>query len=232
MYVKIRILVADDEINILRFLRAHLEAGGYEVFTAIDGTEAIEKIDLQMPGLILLDIKMPRMDGFEVCRRLREWSNIPVIMLTSLGNTSDIVKAFDLGADDYVLKPFKVEELGARIKSVLRRAGAVGAVPVQPSFSKGNLKIDFAGRLVTMAGREIKLTPTEYSLLQELALNSGKVLTHGQLLQKVWGPEYLDEKDYLHVFVGRLRAKLEPEAAAPKYLMTVPGVGYKFNDDI
>ncbi|MDP2730011.1 MAG: response regulator transcription factor [Dehalococcoidales bacterium] len=230
--MKIRILVADDEINILRFLRAHLEAGGYEVFTAIDGTEAIEKIDLQMPGLILLDIKMPRMDGFEVCRRLREWSNIPVIMLTSLGNTSDIVKAFDLGADDYVLKPFKVEELGARIKSVLRRAGAVGAVPVQPSFSKGNLKIDFAGRLVTMAGREIKLTPTEYSLLQELALNSGKVLTHGQLLQKVWGPEYLDEKDYLHVFVGRLRAKLEPEAAAPKYLMTVPGVGYKFNDDI
>ncbi|MDZ4246437.1 MAG: response regulator transcription factor [Dehalococcoidia bacterium] len=154
------------------------------------------------------------------------------MMLTSLGNTSDIVKAFDLGADDYVLKPFKVEELGARIKSVLRRAGAVGAVPVQPSFSKGNLKIDFAGRLVTMAGREIKLTPTEYSLLQELALNSGKVLTHGQLLQKVWGPEYLDEKDYLHVFVGRLRAKLEPEAAAPKYLMTVPGVGYKFNDDI
>ncbi|HEY82458.1 MAG TPA: response regulator transcription factor [Dehalococcoidia bacterium] len=226
--VKTRILVVDDELSIIKFLRANLEARGYEVLTAMDGAQALQVIEMELPDLVILDIMMPKMDGFEVCRRLREWSQIPIIMLSARGDEEDKVKCLNLGADDYITKPFSASELTARVSAVLRRTQK--ATPTQPFFASGDLKIDFAKRQVTMAGREVKLTPTEYALLQELTLNAGKVLTHTHLLNKVWGPEYQDEREYLHVFIRRLRAKLEPEPTNPSYILTVPGVGYLFRD--
>ncbi len=227
---KTRILVVDDELSIIKFLRANLEARDYVVLAAMDGAEAIQTIEMELPDLVILDIMMPKLDGFEVCRRLREWSQIPVIMLSAQGDESDKVKCLDLGADDYITKPFGASELIARVKAVLRRTEAATAIPTQPSFTSGDLEVNFAQRQVTVAGKEVKLTPTEYTLLQEFALNAGKVLTHTYLLNKVWGPEYREEREYLHVFVRRLRAKLEPDPTNPKYIMTVPGVGYQFRD--
>ncbi len=185
---------------------------------------------MELPDLVILDIMMPKMDGFEVCRRLREWSQIPTIMLSARGDETDKVKCLDLGADDYLTKPFGTRELLARVRAVLRRTEATKTVSTPPLFTSGDLRISFAQRQVTVAGKEVKLTPTEYSLLQEFVLNAGKTLTHSYLLDRVWGPEYRDEREYLHVFVHRLRTKLEPDATNPKYIMTVPGVGYRFRD--
>ena len=227
---KMRMLVVDDELVNVKLLRASLEARGYEVLVAMDGTEAIRIVEMEIPDLIILDIMMPKVDGFEVCRRIREWSQIPIIMLSVLGNESDKVKCLELGADDYMTKPFGIGELVARIKAVLRRAQAIGAIPTQPSFTAGNIQINFAKRQVTVGSNEVKLTPTEYALLQELVLNAGKVLTHAHLLNKVWGFEYGEEKEYLHVFIRRLRVKLEPDPRNPRYITTVPGVGYQFED--
>jgi len=227
---KTRILVVDDELSIIKFLRANLEARDYEVLAAMDGAEALQAIEMELPDLVILDIMMPKMDGFEVCRRLREWSQIPVIMLSARGDESDKVKCLDLGADDYITKPFGKDELIARVRAVLRRTEAVASIPTQPSFTSGDLQINFVKRQVTVASKEVKLTPTEYSLLQEFVLNAGKVLTHTHLLNKVWGPEYREDTQYLHVFVRRLRAKLEPDPTNPKYIATVPGVGYQFKD--
>jgi len=225
---KTRILVVDDELSIIKFLRANLEARGYEVLAAMDGTEALQTFEMELPDLVILDIMMPKMDGFEVCQRLREWTQTPIIMLSARGDVSDKVRCLDLGADDYITKPFGASELVARVRAVLRRTGAVTTIPTQPSFACGDIKISFAQRKVTVAGNEVKLTPTEYSLLQELVLNAGKLLTHTHLLNKVWGPEYREEREYLHVFVRRLRAKLEPDPTNPRYIMAVPGVGYQF----
>ena len=225
-----RILIVDDELVIVKFLRANLEANGYETLAASDGAEALQKVEMELPDLIILDIMMPKIDGFEVCRRIREWSQIPIIMLSARNDLMDKVKCLDLGADDYLSKPFGKEELIARVKAVLRRTEAAGVIPTQSSFSSGNLTINFAKRQVTLAGSEVRLTPTEYSLLQELVLNAGKVLTHAHLLNKVWGLEYREERQYLHVFVKRLRAKLEPDLAEHEYIMTVPGIGYQFID--
>ena len=227
---KTRILIVDDELSIIKFLRANLEAEGFEVLAAMDGAEALQTFEMELPDLVILDIMMPRMDGFEVCRRLREWSQIPVIMLSARGDVDDKVKCLDLGADDYITKPFGKGEFTARIRAVLRRTESSAAVPTQPSFSRGDLEINFAKRQVTAAGTEVKLTPTEYNLLQELVLNAGKVLTHTHLLNKVWGPEYREDTQYLHVFIRRLRAKLEPDPTNPRYIMTVPSVGYQFKD--
>ena len=196
----------------------------------MDGTEALHTIEMELPDLVILDIMMPKLDGFEVCRRLREWSQIPVIMLSARGDESDKVKCLDLGADDYITKPFGASELIARVKAVLRRTEAATTVPTKPSFTSGDLEINFAQRQVAVSGKEVKLTPTEYTLLQEFALNAGKVLTHTYLLNKVWGPEYREEREYLHVFIRRLRAKLEPDPANPKCIMTVSGIGYQFKD--
>jgi len=182
-----RILIVDDELAIVKFLRANLEANGYETLAASDGAVALQKVEMELPDLIILDIMMPKIDGFEVCRRIREWSQIPIIMLSARDDLMDKVKCLDLGADDYLSKPFGKEELIARAKAVLRRTEAAGVIPTQPSFSSGNLTINFAERQVTLAGSEVRLTPTEYSLLQELVLNAGKVLTHAHLLNKVWG---------------------------------------------
>jgi len=173
---------------------------------------------------------MPKMDGFEVCRRLREWSQIPIIMLSARGDEKDKVKCLDLGADDYIVKPFGANELMARVSAVLRRTKTADISPAKSTITSGDLSINFARRQVTRAGMEVKLTPTEYTLLQELAVNSGKVLTHTHLLNKVWGPEYRDEREYLHVFARRLRSKLEPDPNNPTYILTVSGVGYHFID--
>jgi len=227
---KARILVVDDELSIIKFLRAKLEAEGYEVLTAMNGAEALHTFEMELPALVILDIMMPKMDGFEVCRRLREWSQTPIIMLSARGDESDKVKCLDLGADDYISKPFGAGELMARVKAVLRRAEAAPTTPTQPSFRSADLDINFASRRVTIAGKEVKLTPTEYQLLQEFVLNAGKVLTHTHLLNKVWGLEYREETQYLHVFVRRLRAKLETDPANARYIISVSGVGYQFKD--
>ena len=223
-----RILVVDDELAIVKLLRANLEANGFETIAAMDGAEALQTIERELPDLVVLDIMLPKIDGFEVCRRIREWSQIPIIMLSALGDEEDKVKCLELGADDYITKPFGINELIARVRSVFRRTGAGATITAKPSFISGDLQVNFVERRVTVAGNEVRLTPTEYSLLQELVLNEGKVLTHTHLLHRVWGPEYGQESEYLRVFIGRLRAKLEPEPAKPRYISTVPGVGYRF----
>ncbi len=225
---RLRILIVDDDLAVLKFVRANLQAAGYEILTALDGTEALQVIEKELPDLVILDIMMPKMDGFEVCRRVREWSQVPIIMLSARDDEKDKVKCLDLGADDYLTKPFGVEELMARVRSVFRRAEAARGVPPEPVFTSGDLKVNFAQREVTVADREVKLTPTEYCLLKEFVLNAGKVLTHAYLLNRAWGPEYEQETQYLHVFVRRLRAKLELEPANPRHIITVPGVGYQF----
>jgi two-component system KDP operon response regulator KdpE len=223
-----RVLIVDDDIAVLKFLRANLQAEGYETLTATDGAEALQIIEKEPLDLIILDILMPTMDGFEVCRRVRDWLQIPIIMLSTLEHEADKVKCLDLGADDYLTKPFGTQELMARVRGVFRRAEAAKVVPAQPIFTREDLEINFTERKVTVAGHEVKLTPTEYCLLKELVLNAGKVLTHTYLLNRAWGPEYREEREYLHVFISRLRVKLEPEPANPRYFISVPGVGYQF----
>jgi len=224
------ILIVDDEPAIIRFLRGTLDANGFKPLVATDGTEALEMIERELPDLVVLDIMMPRMGGVEVCKRIREWSPMPVIMLSGRGDEEGKVECLNLGADDYITKPFGVSELLARVKAVLRRSDAAGTVVSQPTFTSGNLSINFAERRVTVNGNQVRLTPTEYSLLQELVLNAGKVFTHSQLLKRVWGQEYEMEREYLRVFIGRLRTKLEADPANPRYIITIPGVGYKFRD--
>ncbi len=182
-----RILIVDDDPVIIKLLRASLEARGCETLTAMDGDEALRTVESELPDLVILDIMMPKIDGFEVCRQLSEWSQIPIIMLSGRSDVKDKTKCLNLGADDYITKPFAVNELMARVKAVFRRTKTAGATPVQPSFTSGDLKVDFVGRRVTVAGKEVRLTPTEYSLLQEFVLNAGKVLTHAHLLNRIWG---------------------------------------------
>jgi two-component system KDP operon response regulator KdpE len=225
---KTRILIVDDELSIIKFVRATLTARNYEVLTAMNGVSALQTFDGELPDLVLLDINMPELDGFEVCRRLREWSEVPIIMLSARADETDKVKCLDLGADDYLTKPFGTGELLARVRAVLRRTKEAGVIPTQASFSNGHLNISFTERRITVGGKEVLLTPTEYSLLQELVLNVNKVLTYKMLLGKVWGPEYRDEREYLHVFMGRLRHKLESDPVHPQFLITVAGVGYQF----
>ena len=223
-----RILVVDDDMSIAKFLRANLEAEGWQTLTAPDGAAALRVIERELPDLVILDVMMPKVDGLEVLRQLREWSQIPVIMLSVREEMTYKVKCLDLGADDYVTKPFGADELIARVRAVLRRNETTSFVTRQSFFTGGNLQINFATRQVTMAGNEIKLTPIEYNLLHELVLNAGRVLPHSYLLRRIWGAEYGREREYLHVFVAHLRAKLEPDPAKPRYIITVPGIGYRF----
>lgn len=223
---KKRILVVDDDTAILRLLSTNLKARGYEVLTATDGEEALEAVQKDYIDLIILDIMMPKVDGIQVCRHIREWSDIPIIILSARGDEYDKVECLELGADDYLTKPFGIAELMARINTAFRHRGNANVTPAQSSFTCDGLEINFAKRRVTVKGKEITLTPTEYSLLQQLAVNSDKVLTHSMLLHSVWGNEYSSEKEYLRVFVGRLRRKLEPDPKNPRYIHTVPGVGY------
>ncbi len=225
-----RILIADDDPTILRFLKTNLEVRGYETLTAVDGAEVLNIAEREPLDLVILDIMMPEIDGFEVCRLLREWSQVPIIVLSARSDLSDKVKCFNLGADDYITKPFGVSELIARVRAVLRRTQAVSTIPSRASFTTGDLNFNFVERRIIVSGNEVKLTPIEYSLLQELVLSAGKVLTHAHILNRVWGNEYGEEREYLRVFVQRLRSKLEPDPSHPKYIITVPGVGYQFKD--
>jgi two-component system KDP operon response regulator KdpE len=220
------ILIVDDDPAILRLLSTNLKARDYNVLTATNGMESIDIVQTDTVDLIILDIMMPVMDGVEVCQRVREWSDVPIIMLSARGDEKDKVKCLDLGADDYLTKPFGIAELMARIKTAFRHRGDPSVAPALTSFISNGLEINFPKRRVTVDEKEITLTPTEYSLLQHLAVNSGKVLTHTMILQSVWGNEYSSEKEYLRVFVGRLRRKLEPDPKNPRYIQTIPGVGY------
>jgi len=225
-----RVLIVDDDPVVLRFVRANLQAMDFQTLMAVDGIEALELIERELPDLIILDILMPKMDGFEVCRRVREWSQIPIIMLSARGDVSDKVECLNLGADDYITKPFGASEIIARVKAVLRRTEVVTTIPTQPSFTSGNFTINFVERQVTVAGKEVKLTPTEYCLLQEFVVNAGKVLTHNYLLNKVWGTEYAGERGCLRTFIARLRTKLEADPQNNGYIISVPCVGYQFKD--
>ena len=221
------ILVADSDLPILRFLRANLKASGYQVILAIDGEEALGKIERELFDLVILDAMLPKVDGVGVCRRIREWSQVPIIMLSTSDDEIFKVKCFDLGADDYITKPFGIGELLARVRVALRHAKP--EVIASPStFISGDLEVNFDRWCVNIDSKEIKLTPIEFSLLEQLVLNAGKVLTHNMLLQKVWGAEYNREMHYVHVFVARLRRKLEHDPKKPKYILTKPGVGYYF----
>ncbi len=225
---KTHILVVDDDLSISRLLCANLKARGYEVTAVLDGEEALDVVEREFVDLIILDIMMPKMDGVEVCRRVREWSKVPIIMLSARGGEMDKVNCLELGADDYLTKPFGVAELVARVNNALRHSDTARATPVQSTFSCGDIEINFPARRVTVGGNEVRLTPTEFSLLQQLAVNVDKVLTHRMLLQRVWGEEYYAEKEYLRVFIGRLRKKIELDPENPKYIITIPGVGYHF----
>jgi DNA-binding response OmpR family regulator len=222
------ILVVDDDPSIIKFITGNLEANDYKVLKARDGEEALKVIEKESPDLMILDIMMPNMDGFEVCRRLRDWSQLPVIMLSAKCDEEDKVKCLNMGADDYLCKPFGLDEILARIRAVLRRTDNNGSIiPTQIAFISGDLNISFIERRVIVNNKEIDLTVTEYSLLQELALNSPKVLTYQFLLQKIWGPEYSDERGYLYVFIRRLRKKLELDPQDPLHIISVRDIGYR-----
>jgi len=226
MAKKIRILVVDDEPKIRMFIRANLEARGYEVHLAQDGIEAIEAAERVLPEVIVLDVNMPRMDGIEACRRIREWADMPIIILSVRGDEKDKVRALDEGADDYVTKPFGIEELLARIRVALRRSA--GTTVAALLFTAGDLEVDLSKRVVKRRGQILKLTGTEYELLAYLVSNSGKVLTHRELLHNVWGPEYGDEREYVRVFIGQLRRKIEDDPSNPRFVVTEPRIGYRF----
>jgi two-component system KDP operon response regulator KdpE len=224
---KPRVLVVDDEPETLKYISTNLRVRGYEVLTAEDGLTALQEFDRSLVDLVILDIMMPGPDGFQVCQAIRRQSDVPIIMLSARGQEKDIVRALDLGADDYLTKPFGVEEMLARVRAALRRTAQTGAAP-RPPLVVDDLEIDFGSRKVTVQGDEVQLTPTEYDLLAHLAINAGRVLTHRSLLQGVWGPEYGDETEYLWAYIRRLRRKLEPDPSNPRYILTQPGVGYSF----
>jgi two-component system KDP operon response regulator KdpE len=221
------VLVVDDDEKMLKFLRINLTKEGWHVITAKDGAEALKIVETDPPDLIILDIMMPKVDGFEVCEEIRKWSQVPIIGLSARGEMADKVKCLNLGADDYMTKPFGIDELIARVKAVLRRNRFEDSVPATSSFISGDLVVDLATRKVTRAGKDIRLTATEFKLLRELILGAGQTLTYKYLLGKIWGPEYKTEREYLHVYIGHLRAKLEPDTRNPVYIISVPGVGYQ-----
>lgn len=226
---KITILVADDDPQILRLVTRNLQLEGYQTLTAANGQEALDLIVAKTPDLALLDIMMPRLDGFAVCQRVREFSSLPIIMVTARGQDQDKVRGLDLGADDYLTKPFSVDELLARVRAVLRRADPASAanLTLEP-VTIGDLTVDFAQHLVTRHGHEIELTPTEYQLLAYLIQNAGRVLTQNMLLEHVWGAEYSGEHHMLQVNINRLRRKIEVDPAHPHAIVTKSGVGYLF----
>jgi two-component system KDP operon response regulator KdpE len=219
-----RVLVVDDEPAIRRFLRVSLSAHGYAVFEADSGQAALSAVTSDRPDLIILDLGLPDIDGIEITRLLREWTHIPTIILSVRGQEADKIAALDAGADDYLTKPFGVGELLARMRVALRRASQSG---VQPAFASDDLAVDLARRVVTVAGQEVQLTPTEYDLLRVLVTHAGKVLTHRQLLREVWGVGYGQEMHMLRVNISNLRRKIEPDPARPRYILTEPGVGYR-----
>ncbi len=219
------ILMVDDEPQIRRVMRTALSAHGYSVIEAPTGEEALEKLRREPPDLVILDINMPGMGGLETCREIRSGSDVPIIMLTVRNSERDKVSALDAGADDYVVKPFGMEELLARIRAALRRASPTDN---PPPVASGDLSIDFERRQVSLRGQSVRLTPKEFELLRHLVVNEGKPVAHRKLLQAVWGPDYGEETEYLRVFINQLRKKIEPDPSHPRYIRTNPWVGYHF----
>ncbi len=224
-----RILVVDDEERMVRFIRMNLEHDGFQVMEAFNGRQAVDKLR-EPPDLILLDVMMPDIDGFEVLETVREVSNVPVIMLTAKGEEDDRVRGLELGADDYITKPFSPRELVSRVRAVLRRTESASGSMHGLIEVDDRLKIDFDRREIWLEGKLVKLRPTEYRLLYHLVQNAGWVVSHDQLLQKVWGYEYRDEPHYVRLYINYLRQKLEKDPADPKYILTERGVGYRFVD--
>ena len=224
------VLVVEDEPQVMRFLRAVLPGHGYSILEATTGEQAIVEASTRGPDLVLLDLGLPDMDGIEVTRRLREWSAVPVIVLSARGEEKDKIEALDAGADDYLTKPFAAGELLARMRVALRNAARRGQEP-DPVFDDGELRVDLGARRVFANGSEIRLTRTEYRLLAALVKHAGKVLTHRQLLKEVWGPGSVDQSHYLRVYMGQLRHKLEKDPARPQRLVTETGVGYRLKVD-
>jgi len=226
---KTSILAADDDPQLLRLITRNLQLEGYDVLAASDGQQALELIEDNSPDLVLLDVMMPRMDGFTVCYRVREFSSVPIIIITARGQDQDKVRGLDLGADDYLTKPFSVDELLARVRAVIRRSQFTARELTQglrATTATGSLVIDYSQHIVMLNGREIALTPTEYSIIAYLAQNVGRVVTQDLLLEHVWGPEYLGESHMLQVNINRLRRKLEVDVTQPHYILTKVGVGY------
>jgi DNA-binding response OmpR family regulator len=228
MTKKATILAVDDEPHVLKLVKANLESSGYKVLTGEDGQQALQTVESEMPDLVILDLMLPKLDGYAVCRRIREFSAVPVIMLTARSAEVDLVHGFEVGADDYLTKPFSVTELLMRVQAVLRRSKWPEEVIARQGFSAGPIEIDFAQHQVTVDGEAVKLTPTEYRLLVYLASNANRVIVHRELLRGVWGPEYGEETEYLRVYMRYLRQKLEPDPSNPRYLLTQPGAGYMF----
>jgi DNA-binding response OmpR family regulator len=225
-----RILVVDDEERMVRFIRMNLEHDGFQVVEAFNGRQAVQKLRDTTPDLILLDVMMPDIDGFEVLETIREGSTVPVIMLTAKGEEDDRVRGLELGADDYITKPFSPREMVSRVKAVIRRTEGAGGSMHDLIEVDERLKIDFDRREVWLEGKLVKLRPTEYRLLYHLVQNAGWVVTHDQILTKVWGYEYRDEPHYVRLYINYLRQKLEKDPASPKYILTERGVGYRFVD--
>jgi two-component system KDP operon response regulator KdpE len=225
----LRVLVVDDEASIRKFLRVSLAAHGFEVFEVATGKEVQTAVAAHRPDLIILDLGLPDLDGLAVTQQLREWTKIPIIILSVREREQDKIAALDAGADDYLTKPFGIGELLARMRVAMRRTAQPNAVPV---FAIGELRVDLTRRSVTRAGQEVQLTPTEYDLLRVLVTHAGKVLTHHQLLREVWGVGYEQETHILRVNISNLRHKLEDDPARPRYVLTEPGVGYRLLNDI
>jgi two-component system KDP operon response regulator KdpE len=220
---KQRVLVVDDEPQILRALQTNLRGAGYEVDTAATAEAALATAAMRPPDAVILDLVLPDGSGTEVCRELRTWSSAPVLVLSVVGDEPEKVAALDAGADDYIQKPFGIEELLARLRAVLRRAGPSGG----PVLEIGELVVDLDKRSVAVGGRPVSLTPREFELLRVLAQNEGKLMTHPSILREVWGPAYGGESHYLHVYISQLRRKIETDPARPRYLLTEPGAGYR-----
>ena len=219
-------LVVDDEPQILRALQTMLRGAGYDVETAATAESALASAAAHPPAVVILDLVLPDGSGTDVARELRTWSEAPIVVLSAVGEEKEKIAALDAGADDYVTKPFGVDELLARLRAVLRR----NASPSGPRLSVGEIEIDVPERSVTVSGRRVKLTPHEFDLLRVLAQNEGKLLTHRMLLREVWGPAYQQEAHYVHVYISHLRAKIEPDPARPRYVLTEPGAGYRLVD--
>jgi len=227
-HANLRVLVVDDEPAIRRFLRVALAAHDYTIFEAANGQEALAGVAAHRPDLVILDLGLPDIDGLEVTRQLREWTHLPIIILSVRGEEAQKIAALDAGADDYLTKPFGTGELLARMRAAARRASSPA---VEPVFVSGSLSVDLGRRLVTVDGAPVQLTPTEYDLLRLLVTHAGKVLTHHQLLREVWGAGYDDEAHMLRVNISNLRRKLEADPARPRYILTEPGVGYRLQTE-
>jgi len=230
--MNLRILLIEDDPHIRRFLRASLTTQGYDLLEADTGRAGLSLAASQIPDIVLLDLGLPDMQGMEVLQRLREWSSVPIIILSARGQERDKVANLDAGADDYLTKPFGIGELLARIRVALRRTGPAQEGTPETVFTLGNLRVDFDRRQVFRDQEEIHLTPIEYKLLSVLVKNRGKVVTHRQLLKKVWGPSFVEQNPYLRIFILNLRRKLEDDPARPSYLITEPGVGYRLRDEL